>query len=265
MIKDSLNSIFDNIKERTTNPFLGTLIVVWTVHNWKLVYSMFYFDKSLKLEERLHYIDKYFNDRPFVWDLLIVVVITIVVLLFTYSMLTVSRLITDTQERMLLPLISKWTDKTSVVLKTEHAALQEVVKQLGARVEEERLAKVAAQVERDSIDKQLLEMRQSNQPPVVSEDSSTAAEVERPALDLRQSDFKRIAEQIQPLGSNYINKAVNDILNGDSVSKTNELVKVFLREGLIKVNRQESVNSNSYVMTENGSSFLVYWNQNMIM
>jgi sRNA-binding regulator protein Hfq len=263
MIKDSLNSILDNIKERATNPFLGTLIVVWTVHNWKLVYSIFYFESSFKLINRLEYIDKYFNDRPFVWNLFIVVGITILVLLFTYLMLTVSRLITDTQERMVLPLISKWTDKTSVVLKTEHFALQDVVKQLGARVEEERLAKVAAQAERDSIDKQLVEMRQSNQLLVGPKDLTGGPEVESPTLDLRRSDFNRIAEQIKPLGSEYINKSVNDILNGDGISKNDEVVKVFLREGLIKVSRQVNAFTNNYVLTEDGRSFLVYWNNSM--
>jgi len=128
MVKDTLNSMLENIKERTTNPFLGTLIVVWVIKNWTLVYSLLYFDSAFKLKDRLNYISHYFSDHSFIWNMMYVILITLAVLILTYILLSISRLVTDTQERIIVPMISKWTDKSSVVLKTEYVKLQEVIK-----------------------------------------------------------------------------------------------------------------------------------------
>ncbi|HEY0056585.1 MAG TPA: hypothetical protein VGB63_14620 [Pedobacter sp.] len=65
MIKDIFDSFKDNLRERTTNPFLGTFVIVWVIKNWKLVYSLFYFDKDFTLEKRLNYISSYFKEDTF--------------------------------------------------------------------------------------------------------------------------------------------------------------------------------------------------------
>lgn len=50
MIEDLFVSFKENIKGKTTNPFFGTLILVWIFHNWRLIYSIFNFDTSSNLD-----------------------------------------------------------------------------------------------------------------------------------------------------------------------------------------------------------------------
>lgn len=45
-------SFVDNIKQKTTNPFFGTLILVWLVRNWELIYTLFNFDKDWLLSDK---------------------------------------------------------------------------------------------------------------------------------------------------------------------------------------------------------------------
>lgn len=52
MLKEAWDSFKENIKERVTNPFLGTFVLVWIVHNWKVVYAFFFFDKEYNLEKK---------------------------------------------------------------------------------------------------------------------------------------------------------------------------------------------------------------------
>jgi len=107
MVKDTINSILNNIKERTTNPFLGTLIVVWLVKNWTLVYSLLYFDSKLKLQDRLEYIKTYFSTHSFLLNMVFVILITLGVLILTYILLGISRYLTEIYERRLVPKISE--------------------------------------------------------------------------------------------------------------------------------------------------------------
>jgi hypothetical protein len=267
MIKDSLNSILGNIKERTTNPFLGTLIVVWVVHNWRLVYSIFYFDRTFKLEQRLGYINRYFNDNPFLSNLLWVVVMTVFVLLFTYFMLSISRLITDTQERIVVPMISKWTDGSSVVLKSDYLVQKEIIKQLELRLEEERLAKVAAQQERDNVDAKLADVLKAKDVPDITFENESTGKVEvADPVNVQQEDDEhneRICHSLGQLNNiSYVNRIIVDILNGTLINRDDEVIDILLRGNIVKTVERSNV-KNRYEFTERGVKFVDMWNKSV--
>lgn len=155
MVKDTLNSVFENFKERTKNPFLGTLVVVWIVHNWRLVYSLFYFDSKLALDKRLSYIEQYFSEIPFYLNLLHVFLLTILILSVTYLFLGVSRFISDFYNKVVIAEIVGFIDKNAVVLRSKYLEQQEIIENLELKLETERLAKVTAQKERDTSDEKL--------------------------------------------------------------------------------------------------------------
>jgi hypothetical protein len=254
MVKDTLNSVLDNIKERTTNPFLGTLLVVWIIRNWTLVYGLFNFDKGFTLDKKLKYIADHYQSQAFVPNLLIVVAITFLVLVSTYCMLTLGRLITDTYDKFVLPYLSKITDKSSIVLKTEYKALEEVVKQLEIRLEEERLAKVAAQTERDKADEKLYKHLNPQ-----TETISIEGENEL------NSTFKRIETKFNDETQiESLNNILNSIQTKRSIAKGNTVVSILAREGLVQVgsidiNRPEMA---YFEFTDEGRKFLRYWNKN---
>lgn len=243
MVKDTLNSIFDNIKERTTNPFLGTLVVVWVIHNWKLVYSLFYFDGNFKLNDRLLYIDKSFEGTSFTFNLFIVVFITVLVLVLTYCMLALSRLITDAYDKIVLPYLSKLTDKTSIVTKTQYMALEEVVKNLESKLEVERLGRISAQDERDKAYLKLVNNGREVLP------------------DQRQQ--KIVEEALTSIDDKEVNSIIVSIQSGKRML-LNRTLNVFLQYDLLTVGSKSLDGTSTFSFNNEGKEFLKYWNNRNI-
>ncbi|RBQ05847.1 hypothetical protein [Pedobacter miscanthi] len=251
MVKDTLNSMLDNIKERTTNPFLGTFVIVWIVKNWKLVYSLFYFDSAFTLPKRLAYIERYFNEKSFWCNMLVVVGFTILVLVITYILLALSRLLTEFYDKMVVPKIAKITDKSSIVLKSKYNELEEAFKLLEKRYEEERLAKVAAQNERDTSDTKLLEYM--SKPSESTELESIPSSV--PASFTRVSNKAR-----QTWTPEKFNNFLTNITNGALMNTSDEIMKVLLRENFITPAGRSATTGKDYKLTDEGMAFLKYWN-----
>ena len=66
-----IESFVDNIKQKTTNPFFGTLILVWLVRNWELVYTLFNFDNDCTLSDKKQFIRDYYVSKFFWKELLL--------------------------------------------------------------------------------------------------------------------------------------------------------------------------------------------------
>jgi hypothetical protein len=162
MIKDIILSFKENIKQKTTNPFFGTLILVWIIHNWELIYTFFNFESTRNLKDRIDYLSNYFSTIPFVKNLLFCIGITFAVLIGTYIFLNLSRLIINIFEKKLTPWIYKITDKSSVVLKEDYQLVQAERNQLFSKVEEEKNAKLKAQGEVTKLEEKISELLAPN-------------------------------------------------------------------------------------------------------
>lgn len=66
MITDSISSFLQNTKSKFANSFFGSLIFVWLVRNWEIIYSIFNFDKKFTLNEKLEYIHSFYDDND-IW------------------------------------------------------------------------------------------------------------------------------------------------------------------------------------------------------
>jgi hypothetical protein len=119
MIKDFFISFRENFKEKTANPFLGTYIVVWLIRNWELAYSVFNFDDDYLLSDKVQFVKNYYYDVSLFTEVTINILITFLVLIISYLLINVSRLIINFFEKIVTPLVYKWTDKSSIVLKSE--------------------------------------------------------------------------------------------------------------------------------------------------
>lgn len=68
-----INSFFSNIKDKLTNPFFGTLILVLILHHWELWYAPFNFEDSYSLNEKIKFIEEYISNNltfiSFLWDI----------------------------------------------------------------------------------------------------------------------------------------------------------------------------------------------------
>ena len=56
-----VSSFFDNLKQKSTNPFFGTLILVYVIRNWELIYTLFIFDSECTMNDKKHYIYNYIH------------------------------------------------------------------------------------------------------------------------------------------------------------------------------------------------------------
>ena len=126
MIKDIWDSFKDNIKDRVTNPFLGTYALVWIVHNWRLVYSFFYFDSKYTLEQRLTFFQKYWTDNNFYLNLIIVALFTVAVLIITYFFLGLSRFLSNYFENVIIPFVYSLSKGKTVTAEVYQEALKRI-------------------------------------------------------------------------------------------------------------------------------------------
>ena len=113
MIKDIFLSFRDNFKEKTTNPFLGTYLIIWMIRNWELVYSLFNFDSQDTLEIKVEFIKEYYKNNSFIEGVFWNIVWTFGILIITFILLNISRAIVNLFEKQLKPWIYKLTDSKS--------------------------------------------------------------------------------------------------------------------------------------------------------
>lgn len=113
-----VNDFFSNIKDKLTNPFFGTLIIVWLTRNWELVYSIFNFDENLKLEDKVAFIQSYFSVKIFWEELGINIGLAILFMLIGYLLIVGTRTISIIVEHNIMPKITEKFINKDVVLKT---------------------------------------------------------------------------------------------------------------------------------------------------
>ena len=240
------------------------MIVVWTLKNWELVYALFTFNANSNLHSRQSYISNYFKHQSFFWNILIVVAITMGILILTYIFLALSRLITDFYDKVVTPGISRVTDKSSIVLKSEYLKLQDVIKNLESRLEEERLLKVAAVNERDQIDAKFVEFIASSKLPVTAREVQEQVAEPSPSTHPVSVDtlFTKVINKINKEWTPAMfNKIIDSILNSKLISDS-DFVKYLQRVNLI-VFHSSGGGGNYYDLTEEGKEFLQYYNRNI--
>lgn len=155
MIKDLFVSFRDSIKDKTTNPFLGTYILVWLIRNWDLVYSVFNFDKEHDLEHKINYINNYYSEgNSFLWNVGANILWTFGVLISTYILLNISRAIVNLFEKQLKPWVYKYTDNKSIVLKIDYDLLKQQRDDLQVRLAAERESKAKLEVRMKTLEEQ---------------------------------------------------------------------------------------------------------------
>lgn len=123
MFGDIFSSTHEYIKSKLVNPFLGTLIFVWLVRNWFLVYSLFTFDGNFGWKEKTEFIKVYLKDQNFWHEVYINMGIGFALFIISLAILLITRFITNYYEFTLLPIVYKWSDKGQIVTKERYSQL----------------------------------------------------------------------------------------------------------------------------------------------
>jgi len=236
MIKDFLISFKDNIKTKTSNPFFGALILVWITKNWNLIYSIFNFDSKTTLEEKRNFIVHHFTARPFIETILWCVLETFIIILISYLLVNIARLIVNFFDKQVTPLVYKWTDEKSIVLKSVFDALENERKRLEKRVEEEREAKLKLQEDYDKLEKRIAELLTEKNTAKTNVDDEKKTKTTKQKVSQSPDGEKLTLLFNKLVKENKIGafeKVASAILNNNSIEKANSLVIEFTDLGLI--------------------------------
>lgn len=253
MVNKIFSSLGDNLLKKTTNPFLGTFILVWVIHNWKFVYSLFYFDSNFTLEMKIKVIESYFSNYV-IWDTLSTILIAVVILASTYILLNISRLIVNFFEKKVTPLVYQITDKSSVVLKSDYVIAQSQIESLNSKVQEEKELRLKAQGENERLEKRIGELLQEDPLNILSD--KVNAEATNPKKTSSKADF--LFELITKEGQiQNFDQLSGDIKSDHLFDKKDNQIQYFVKIGLIIKNEYFSGSGNySYNLTAEGDHVL---------
>lgn len=238
MIAKTLLSFKDNIIQKSTNPFLGTLVLVWIFHNWKLVFTLFNFEEGTTLEQKWEFIDVFLEPWRFTTNLIHCITVATGVLFITYFLLNMSRLIVNFYEKMVSPWIYKVTDKSSVVLKSTYKQLEKERDSLEQRLEEERERRIQVQNELDKAEERL--NASSNSKPVSKN-------------EIEEGIFKLIENEISISEFRTILYSIN---KGTGIDVDNDAINFLLRLNYVVQGPSRSANTAIFKFTGAGEEFI---------
>lgn len=232
MIKDFLVSFKDNFKDRTRNPFLGTYLIVWLIRNWELVYSLFNFDNHLKLVDKINFIKDYYDKNEFLINLWTNVYWSFGLLILTYLLLNISRLITNLSEKRLTPWIYKITDSNSIVLKTEFNKIRSDRDELQIRLDHERELKSKLDNRIEILEHKIIELTSNK-------------------LDERKDDVSDVySVLISTLKKKHLVldlfELLKDINSGNHILKNKNGLNDFIELGLLKYDKDSTTGGYGY-------------------
>lgn len=121
-----INSFFSNIKNKLTNPFFGTLILVLIIHHWELWFAIFNFDDSFTLDQKVEFIQKYTTENLTFWIFLWDIGQAAIYMLLGYLLVLATRSLVLFVEYRIMPWLTGKIVNKNVVRKSEY---DEVVKE----------------------------------------------------------------------------------------------------------------------------------------
>lgn len=133
-----INSFFNNIKDKLTNPFFGTLILVLIIHHWELFFGVFNFDKTYTLDNKLEFVKDYITNNITLFSIIWDIVHALIYMLLGYLMIVFTRSQVLWVEYWLMPLITGKIISKSVVRKSDYDDVVKEREQYFDQYEEQR-------------------------------------------------------------------------------------------------------------------------------
>ncbi|MGE0562175.1 MAG: hypothetical protein AB7O47_10185 [Flavobacteriales bacterium] len=234
MIKDFLISFKDNFREKTRNPFLGTYLIVWFIRNWELIYTLFNFDNDSKLLDKVNFIKNYYANLDFLSNLWTNVYWAFGVLILTYVLLNLSRLIVNLFEKKLTPWIYKITDSNSIVLKTVYQNMVLERDDIQIRLDQERESKSRLENRIKKLEEDLILATNIDTKLDKEKTNRTLKEVKKSSNESSDDSIKILFQKLKAknLLKDFTDIAVN-INKGEYLSTEDTKKDYFIELGLI--------------------------------
>lgn len=120
MVKETFVSFFGNLKERTSNPFLGTFTAIYIVMNWKIFYAVFNFQETVPVKDRIAYLIELLKDVAIWWPIFF----TFIGVLVLYLTKIAARYSGDFLKYKIYPKVDKLIGDKTIYTKDEYEKLQ---------------------------------------------------------------------------------------------------------------------------------------------
>lgn len=132
-----ITDFFTNIKEKITNPFFGTLILVSLARNWDLFYSLFNFSNNSSRLYKIQYIRNYIVDKNIFLEALINILWASIIVIVGYFFVIVFRTFSIWIEFKAMPYLTGKVVSTEIVRKEEYMLIKEERDKYAERYEEQ--------------------------------------------------------------------------------------------------------------------------------
>ncbi|MGB0869490.1 MAG: hypothetical protein ACPGSD_07820 [Flavobacteriales bacterium] len=110
-MKEIISPVTSFLQARKT-PFFTVYIYVWVIRNWELLMKLIFIDCPDSLQHRIDFINNaYPSINFFIWNLLINVTLTLLLIVITFFILAIARFITDYYQFTIVPEIRHRLDK----------------------------------------------------------------------------------------------------------------------------------------------------------
>jgi hypothetical protein len=155
-----INSFFSNIKDKLTNPFFGTLIIVLLIHHWQLWYAVFNFDQDCTLNDKIAFITNYAKTDLTFWIITYDILQAIFLMLLGYLIIIGTRSLVLYIEFGLMPFITGRIVNKDVVRRSEYDDVVKEREQYFDQYEEQRKN---VRIFSKTIDEQTEELKRKNE------------------------------------------------------------------------------------------------------
>jgi hypothetical protein len=258
-----VSSFLNNYKSKIRNPLMGTICSVWIIHNWRIVYALFNFDKDCTMQERINFIQDYFSNKEFSSEFLTIVTTSFAVIFITFILLALSRLLTDGYYKIVEPLIINLLDKTTIFTHLEKKNLDVKINELNSNID--RLRDANSKLENHNI---VLLSRAEQKESEYTKDLLDLSEQSRKASD----SFE--LSQTKSIPANKVIDYFDEVIGKFSESFQKDLLVFMEHENHITKNNYENFQAfkkemvtlgilffhdNAYTKTIIGTLFLKYY------
>lgn len=133
-----VTDFFTNIKDKISHPFFGTLIFVWIIRNWILVFSFFNFDPKTTLTQKVEYIKNYISTQNILKEISINIAYSLIIIVIGYILIILTRSISTAVEFRIMPFLTQRIISEKVVFKEDFDKIKVERDDYAERYEEQR-------------------------------------------------------------------------------------------------------------------------------
>lgn len=263
MVKEIWDSLKHSINNRIRNPFLGTLSIVYLLHNWQFFYLLLTFDKDISYDKRIETLKPLIENSIKLENILYVILITFIVLLFSYSCLSLSQLIILIFQKKINPRIDKLTDDKSIITKKIYDQAIKELKELREKYEDEYNQIIQLRNERNQLQEQLLLVKKENDS--INEPMKKEL-TKKKDFSVPKSEENKIFPKLfnKIITSNWYDgfeEIINNVRNLKRINTNSPLVKELVNFEIVKLNTKYGVKDDFviYDFTDIGNQFVQYY------